>query len=162
MTEEQDARYQSEVARAYRTDQVEVTWDPTLCIHFGACVGGSGTAFNPQRRPWIDPTAEMPERLEEIVLKCPSGALHVNWLDGRPSNEPSGYAAVTPQRDGPLYVRGLLEILDRNNRLVRRDTRMALCRCGQSRNKPFCDDSHYTGGFKSDDLPFAAEDEGAS
>jgi uncharacterized Fe-S cluster protein YjdI/CDGSH-type Zn-finger protein len=162
MTQDQELRYNPEVERVYRTDQVEVTWQPGLCIHFGACVRGSTAAFDPRRRPWVDPTAETPERLEEIVLHCPSGALHVNWLDGRPSGEPSGPAAIMPQRDGPLYVRGLLEILDRNGRLVRRDTRMALCRCGQSSNKPFCDDSHYDTGFKSEDPAFAAEGEDPS
>jgi CDGSH-type Zn-finger protein len=44
-----------------------------------------------------------------------------------------------------------MEIRDREGNVIRTDTRMALCRCGHSANKPFCDDSHYRVGFVSND-----------
>jgi CDGSH-type Zn-finger protein len=50
--------------------------------------------------------------------------------------------------NGPLYVRGSIEVRDADGSIFRRDTRLALCRCGQSRNKPFCDNSHRQAGFR--------------
>ena len=147
----QEARYQPTAERIYGTEQVEITWEPSFCIHFGACWNGSVAAFDPRRRPWVDATAESPEVLDEIIARCPSGALQLRWRDGRPSQDPVGTPGVMPQADGPLYVRGPIEVVDRGGRVIRRATRVALCRCGHSQNKPFCDDSHYRVGFQSND-----------
>lgn len=62
-----------------------------------------------------------------------------------------------PQRDGPLFLHGRVQILDRNGNVIREDTRVALCRCGHSRNKPFCDDSHYGVGFRSNNPHLGTE-----
>jgi CDGSH-type Zn-finger protein/uncharacterized Fe-S cluster protein YjdI len=59
----------------------------------------------------------------------------------------NGALVVTPQHNGPLQVRGNLEICAGTGRTVARITEARLCRCGQSRNKPFCDLSHVAAGF---------------
>jgi CDGSH-type Zn-finger protein len=57
-------------------------------------------------------------------------------------------ATITPYRDGPLIVRGNFEITDIDGRVVDSDrTTVALCRCGRSALKPFCDGSHRLTGF---------------
>lgn len=84
----------------------------------------------------------------EAVAQCPTGALHARWRDGRPAPEPDGPAQVQPRRNGPLFVRGPIEIVDARGELARADTRVALCRCGDSANKPFCDGTHRTNGFR--------------
>src|SRR5690606_19798478 len=117
------------------------------CIHFAACIRGSIRAFNPRRRPWVDVDAETPERIAEIVERCPTGALHARWKDGRPAEAPPEPGTVVPTVDGPLFLHGRVRILDRAGNVIREDTRIALCRCGHSKRKPFCDDSHYTVGF---------------
>ena len=52
-------------------------------------------------------------------------------------------ATITPYRDGPLLVRGPFRLTDQdgNENEVRRET-IALCRCGKSRMRPFCDGTH--------------------
>ncbi len=60
-----------------------------------------------------------------------------------------GPVAIAPQQDGPLQVSGNLEIVSGTGRTVDRVTRARLCRCGGSRNKPFCDNTHLRIGFKS-------------
>jgi CDGSH-type Zn-finger protein/uncharacterized Fe-S cluster protein YjdI len=60
-----------------------------------------------------------------------------------------GVLAVEPQTDGPLRVRGNLEIVSGTGRVVARVTQAALCRCGGSSNKPFCDGTHAKIGFRS-------------
>jgi CDGSH-type Zn-finger protein len=61
-----------------------------------------------------------------------------------------GVLQVTPLRNGPLEVNGNLEICAGTGRTVARVTEARLCRCGQSRNKPFCDLSHVAAGFTAD------------
>jgi CDGSH-type Zn-finger protein/uncharacterized Fe-S cluster protein YjdI len=61
----------------------------------------------------------------------------------------SGPLAVTPTRDGPLHVEGPLEICSASGRTLARTSETWLCRCGHSRNKPFCDGSHESAGFKA-------------
>jgi uncharacterized Fe-S cluster protein YjdI/CDGSH-type Zn-finger protein len=152
-----EARYASNVERVYANDSIEVTWEPGLCIHFAACIRGSSKAFNPRNRPWVDVNAETPERIAEIVSRCPTGALHAIWKDGHPSETPPEPATIIPTTDGPLFLHGKIRILDRQGNVVRADTRIALCRCGHSKNKPFCDDSHYEAGFVSDDERFGPD-----
>jgi hypothetical protein len=60
-----------------------------------------------------------------------------------------GVLAVDPQPDGPLKVRGNLEIVSGTGRVVARVTTATLCRCGGSANKPFCDGTHARIGFRS-------------
>ncbi len=60
-----------------------------------------------------------------------------------------GPLAIDPQMDGPLQVRGNLEITSGTGRVVARVTQARLCRCGASNTKPFCDNSHARIGFKS-------------
>lgn len=61
-----------------------------------------------------------------------------------------GVLAVDPEPNGPLAVRGNLEICAGTGRTVARVTETRLCRCGGSRNKPFCDSSHLVNGFTAD------------
>jgi CDGSH-type Zn-finger protein len=60
-----------------------------------------------------------------------------------------GVLAIDPQVDGPLRVRGNLEITSGTGRMVARVTQAKLCRCGASATKPFCDGSHARVGFRS-------------
>jgi len=69
------------VARTYRTDVIEVTWEPGRCIHATKCFATLPEVFDPQARPWVRPEAASPEEVEETVLRCPSGALRFRWLD---------------------------------------------------------------------------------
>ncbi|HVU40330.1 MAG TPA: CDGSH iron-sulfur domain-containing protein, partial [Xanthobacteraceae bacterium] len=61
-----------------------------------------------------------------------------------------GELVVDPQRNGPLQVSGNLEVLSGTGRTVDRVTRVRMCRCGNSRSKPFCDGSHARVGFEAD------------
>ena len=63
-------------------------------------------------------------------------------------------ARITPYKDGPLLVRGPFELVDQDGNaiLVRRKT-IALCRCGKSRLKPFCDGTHKATKFTAESGP---------
>ena len=63
-------------------------------------------------------------------------------------------ATITPYRNGPYLVRGEFTILDQDgNEITRKRETVALCRCGRSQNKPFCDGTHKVIGFKAGSEP---------
>jgi uncharacterized Fe-S cluster protein YjdI/CDGSH-type Zn-finger protein len=132
--------------RTYRGRDIEVTFDLDVCIHVGACLAGDPEVFELHRRPWILPDADDADAVAEVVRRCPSGALQYRRLDGEAQETPPDPAVVTPLRNGPLLVHGRIEVTraDGTTEVLPRAT---LCRCGLSKNKPFCDNSHLAGGF---------------
>ena len=135
--------------RVYANAAIEVSWEPKLCIHVRNCVRGLPQVFDPDRRPWVAVDAADADRVAEAVLSCPTGALHFRRLDGGAQEHAPDPPSVEPRPNGPLLVRGRVQIVDADGRLVREDTRVALCRCGASGNKPFCDGSHRRIGFQT-------------
>jgi uncharacterized Fe-S cluster protein YjdI len=133
--------------RAYGNDAIEVDWEPRLCIHVRNCVRELGQVFDPEKRPWIDVDAADPDAIAKTVLNCPTGALHFRRVDGGAQEEAPAETTVEPRPNGPLFLRGHLKVVDAEGRLIREDTRLALCRCGGSKNKPFCDGTHRRIGF---------------
>ncbi len=67
------------------------------------------------------------------------------------ADAPAGGAlTVTPQSNGPAIVRGTFDLVDGRGERRSRYEKAALCRCGHSGNKPFCDGSHARVGFRDD------------
>lgn len=131
------------------TEAIEVTFDPNLCAHAGLCLRGLPEVFNLQARPWIQPEHAPADELAEIIQRCPSGALTYRRFDGGPEEEPDAGVRMRPVRNGPIYARGNMDILDGEGNVLHRANRAALCRCGASENKPFCDGTHVKAGFRS-------------
>ncbi len=124
-------------------------WEPRLCIHTKNCTRALPAVFAASRRPWIDPEAAEADAIAATVLTCPTGALHFRRLDGGPQEEPDAQTTIEPRPNGPLFVRGRVRLVDDDETVIREDTRVALCRCGASGNKPFCDGSHRRIGFRT-------------
>jgi uncharacterized Fe-S cluster protein YjdI/CDGSH-type Zn-finger protein len=148
LREEEPMASQRDVNKAYRTDRIVVSWEPGFCIHAGNCVRGVPAVFNPRDRPWVHPDAADADTIARVIQTCPTGALHFARRDGGPQEPVPETTTVTVTRDGPLFLHGTIEVRDATGAVSRRDTRMALCRCGASRNKPFCDNSHLMVGFR--------------
>ena len=72
-------------------------------------------------------------------------------------------ATITPYRDGPLLVRGPFRIVDQDGNEIEagRDT-VALCRCGKSRLRPFCDGSHKIVRFRAPSAPEDGREPGSA
>jgi uncharacterized Fe-S cluster protein YjdI len=128
---------------------IEVDWEPRLCIHAQRCVQDLPQVFQADGRPWIVVDAAAADAVALTVEECPTGALHYRRLDGGPQEQPQDETTVEPRPNGPLFVRGRVRIVAEDGRIIREDTRVALCRCGASANKPFCDGSHRRIGFTS-------------
>lgn len=134
--------------KEYAGDGIVVAWDPTLCVHVGECLRGAPTAFDTRRRPWIALEGAAPDDIARVVQRCPSGALTYRRTDGGAEEQPADPPSVRAVRNGPYFVRGEIEIAAEDGAVLHRATRAALCRCGGSRNKPFCDNSHVMLGFR--------------
>ena len=153
---ENEERKRPGVERIYRNGQIAVLWEPKLCIHAGYCFRGLPEVFQPQNRPWVKVDAATADKIAEVVMTCPTGALHFERLDGGPQETPAEETTINARPNGPLYVRGKLRITGPGGILIREDTRLALCRCGHSENKPFCDGSHRRVGFRTTKAPESA------
>ena len=132
----------------YEADNIVVEYDAARCIHVGECVRGLPAVFDPKRRPWIDPSAASPDAVAEVVRRCPTGALRYRRETGE-AEAPAPTCRVQTVPDGPLYANGSLKITLADGQ-TRHEMRVALCRCGASDNKPYCDGAHARHGFKAE------------
>lgn len=134
------------IGKAYSGAGVTVYFDARRCIHVASCVRGLPEVFRPGERPWIQVGNADAEAVAAVVRTCPTGALHYA-LDSEQPEQPDDVTTITPRPDGPLIVRGNLVIQTPGGE--QREVRAALCRCGQSGNKPYCDGTHTKVGWRS-------------
>jgi len=133
--------------KAYRSEKISVSFDLQRCIHARECVRGLPEVFDTEKRPWIQPDRAEPDAITTVVLRCPSGALQFEREDSDRETPPEENVIAIAE-NGPLYARGDIEIKSPEGDTLFRETRVALCRCGASQNKPFCDNSHKEIGFR--------------
>ncbi len=133
------------VTRSYQTDELTVHWDAQRCIHTGICLRALPEVFDSARRPWVRIDNAPTDAIVAAVEKCPTGALRYE-RDGVPETGPAETTMV-PIPNGPLLVRGRLRVVGATGAVLAEETRLTLCRCGQSQNQPFCDNSHRRVGF---------------
>lgn len=137
-----------DLTREYRAADITVQWYAGRCIHSANCVRALRGVFDPQRRPWVEPSAAPAEAIAAAVLRCPTGALHFVRHDGGAQEAPDAPLTATPIRNGPLYLRGDIEVRSLDGTLLRRDTRVSLCRCGLALKMPFCDNTCRTAHWR--------------
>ena len=132
----------------FQAPGIVVTWSRRRCIHAADCVVNLPTVFEPGRRPWLDATQASADAVARVVARCPTGALHFERSDGGAPEPVPTVNTVLASRNGPNYLRGDIELVDERGEVRLRDTRVALCRCGLSQNKPLCDNAHRDAGFR--------------
>jgi len=128
--------------------QVDVVWDERLCIHIAECGRSTGDLFVGGRQPWCRPDLVEAEEVIDVVERCPSGALTCDAKQADYKESPGQDNAVTVSCNGPYFMRGDLDIEGAPDDMPGVAFRVALCRCGYSGNKPFCDNSHEKSGFR--------------
>lgn len=126
-----------------------IAYNPRLCSHAAECVSRAPTAFDPARRPWVDPDAVDREKLEEVVRACPSGALMLASAGEDPVQLVADAEGISIQKDGPYHVNGV-ELDHGPTAEGGSAKKYVLCRCGLSGAKPFCDGTHRDAGWKDD------------
>ena len=120
------------------------------CIHARFCVTGAPQVFLANvKGPWIVPDAIRTESLVEIAHACPSGAIRYKRKDNVPDESPPPVNLISIREAGPYAVRADIRL----DALAAGTYRATLCRCGASKNKPFCDGSHHEVQFSASGEP---------
>lgn len=131
--------------RSYESDKIRVNFDGKRCIHARRCVLNLPSVFQIEGgKDWVQPDAAPVEDLVALIESCPSGALTYERLDGEGAETPAPVNTARLWENGPVEVRGEITMPDGETR-----NRVLLCRCGQSKRKPYCDNSHLEAGFEA-------------
>jgi len=126
-----------------------IRFDGNRCIHARRCVIGQPGVFKANvQGDWIDPDAASAEELMFVALNCPSGAIQVTRHDGGAPEPVPLVNTITIRENGPLAVSARIELAGEAI-----GTRVTLCRCGASNNKPYCDGSHTGAAFAATGEP---------
>jgi CDGSH-type Zn-finger protein/uncharacterized Fe-S cluster protein YjdI len=125
-------------------------FDQKKCIHSRWCVTWAPQVFLPNVvGPWILPDELDVELLAGIAHVCPSGAIRYRRKDGRPEEQAPVVNTISSREGGPYAVRAEIHL----DGAVPTFYRATLCRCGASKNKPFCDSSHHAINFTATGEP---------
>jgi CDGSH-type Zn-finger protein/uncharacterized Fe-S cluster protein YjdI len=120
------------------------------CIHSRFCVTWGPKVFIANvKGPWINPDAMSTDALTEIAHVCVSGAIRYKRKDGQPDEGPPPVNLISVRERGPYAIKADIK-LDGGPPA---NYRYTLCRCGASKNKPFCDGSHNEIGFTASGEP---------
>jgi CDGSH-type Zn-finger protein/truncated hemoglobin YjbI len=137
--------------------QVTVYDNRGICQHSGLCTDRLATAFRVDQEPFVSPSAGRMDEIIRAVRDCPSGALSyaVDSIEAREQVDWHGQRepAIEVTKDGPYRITGGLPLRDpRGDDVPRAEgssrEHYALCRCGQSQNKPFCSGMHWYVDFR--------------
>lgn len=141
----------------YTNGEVTVVWKPNTCIHSTLCWKGLIEVFNPKERPWIKMDGAGTEKIIEQVRKCPSGALSYFLNEEQQAaaddtdkvvKESASVLKIEVTANGPYLIKTECLIVHSDGKEETKNGTVALCRCGSSRNKPYCDGSHRRTGFE--------------
>jgi len=135
--------------KEYQNGDTTVVWKPELCYHSKNCVKNLPEVFNPDNKPWIKPSNASEEALRKTIDKCPSGALSYK-IDGEFPTKHQSITSIEPQANGPVLIKGKLRLKWKDGQEDLKQEVVALCRCGASSKKPFCDGTHSKIDFHAD------------
>lgn len=139
-------REETYATKEFAGDELTIIDNIGVCCHAGECVQGAEEVFfewDGDERISL-PNAADKEKVIEVIRKCPSGSLAYR-LKGELQDEFFAEPEIFVSADGPLHVRGGVAL---NGGETQSGNHYTLCRCGASKNKPFCDGAHKEAGFK--------------
>ncbi|MEX1189505.1 MAG: (4Fe-4S)-binding protein [Bacteroidia bacterium] len=134
--------------KLYKKDEFVVVWKPSLCIHSANCVKNSPLVFDSKRKPWIELEHESADQILNTVKKCPSGAL-TYYMESSDTSSDNNKETMNKEEktivkvmgSGPLILSEGCTI-EYKGEMIQKEGVVALCRCGMSSTKPFCDGAH--------------------
>ncbi|MDD2190728.1 MAG: (4Fe-4S)-binding protein [Eubacteriales bacterium] len=152
----EDKKLNDKNNREYKSDDLIVYWYPSICSHAQKCWRTLPQVFDTKKRPWVTIDGADPLDIIRTVDICPSGALRYaltenSKVDPRLANGPGSMEYTASQaetvnirvvKDGPLLVKGPARLIDPEGNVLREGDSMVLCRCGKTKNPPFCDGEH--------------------
>ncbi len=142
---------------AYPGQELTIFDNRGICQHSGLCTDRLATVFRAGAEPFVAPSGGRMDEIIRAVRDCPSGALsyalggteardQVDWGNAR-------QPAIEVTKDGPYRITGGITLTgadgaDEHRAEGASREHYALCRCGQSQNKPFCSGMHWYVNFR--------------
>ncbi len=134
----------------YKGENILIYYNPSICYHAAECVGNLPQVFNSKSKPWVNPDNSVNDSIINTIRKCPSGAL--SYKVGEVHERSTGAdRKIRIEKNGPYCISGDIELNAEEGLKIPSNDHYALCRCGASKNKPYCDGSHTRIGFTDND-----------
>jgi CDGSH-type Zn-finger protein/uncharacterized Fe-S cluster protein YjdI len=132
-----------------RGKDITIRFNTQRCIHSRHCVLDAPQVF-PANTPgrWLHPDAASVEQIVSVAHTCPSGAITYERGDGGPQEQAPAVNVLRVRENGPYALHADMDIEEQGGTY-----RATLCRCGQSKRKPFCDNSHRGANFSASGEP---------
>lgn len=134
---------------AYPGPEITILDNRGICSHAGYCTDCLPEVFG-RGEPWVDADGASPERVAEVIDLCPSGALAYS-RGGVKHRDHDAEPQIHVSRNGPYWVKGGVELVGEDLGDGASPEHYTLCRCGESKNKPRCDGSHWYADFRDDE-----------
>lgn len=134
----------------YQGKKIIIHDNRSICAHAGYCTDGLPKVFRHREGPFVDPDGADIETIIDIINQCPSGALSYT-LEDESETRVIDEASIFIAPNGPYVLKGKVVLLDTKKGKGASEINITLCRCGASKNKPFCDGSHWDINFTDDD-----------
>ena len=135
--------------RVYEGKELSIHDNRLICCHAAKCVEQLSSVFRLEERPWIDPDLAGVETIIEVIKKCPSGALSYS-INETHHRDQDREPAIQISKNGPFDVSGHVVLKVEEESQPPSKEHYSLCRCGASKNKPFCDGAHRDINFKDE------------
>ena len=126
---------------SYEGAEITIHDNRGICVHCGHCTDELPSVFRFGETPWIHPNAASKDEIVAMVRTCPSGSLSYT-VDGVDQADPERAPTIFAVENGPYVVTGAPELVDTSFGDGASTEHFALCGCGGSKNKPFCDGTH--------------------
>jgi uncharacterized Fe-S cluster protein YjdI len=121
------------IVKRYQKDELTIVWEPAKCIHSGICVKMLPEVYDPKAKPWIQQENASVEQLKAQIDKCPSGALSYEMDSAAMAADQPGLD-VEILENGPIIIKGKLNITHPSGTKESKDKATAFCRCGASQS----------------------------
>jgi len=138
----------------YAGRQVTVFDNRGICAHSGFCTDNLAAVFHVGQEPFVDPDGAQMDAIIAAVKNCPSGALSfgIDGVERRDEVDQEREPVITVSKDGPYRITGGIPLFDEHGNDAQRAQgssreHYSLCRCGKSKNKPFCSGMHWYCNF---------------
>lgn len=141
--------------RQYTNGEITIVWKPGLCTHIAYCFTELPQVFDPGDRPWIKPHGADTDTIIKQVKRCPTGAL--TYFYNNKMNQTMEEQNKTNEQEplrveiipgGPALIKGKGVLTDKDGKEKLFEEPIAICRCGKSKSKPYCDGSHFAHPFE--------------
>ena len=126
----------------YQGQHITVKYNPLACSHAAICGAQLKAVFDSEKKPWIQPDAGSVDAIKAVVKACPSGALSYALPGAKTQHLVDQSTGVAIESNGPYHIKNIPLKSANQAPMGACPDKYVLCRCGASKNKPFCDGSH--------------------